>query len=67
MIPRHNATLWAERLLANRKRDSKKCRHLRAPGFKVIIVWECDVANEPQLEARLRRLLIRPDAWSCRR
>jgi DNA mismatch endonuclease (patch repair protein) len=58
MIPRHNATFWREKLAANRRRDSKKCRDLRALGFRVIIVWECDLNTETKLENRLRRLLI---------
>ena len=41
--PRKNASFWREKLAANRARDRKNSRLLRAAGWRVMRVWECRV------------------------
>lgn len=57
--PKSNKRYWNKKLDGNKERDRKNARALRRQGWKVIIVWECETANEAKLERRLRRLLPR--------
>ena len=55
--PRHNAAFWRRKLAANRTRDRRVNRTLRAAGWRVLRIWEHELAkrNERRLAARLRR------------
>jgi len=41
LTPRANAAFWRVKLAANRKRDRKVSRLLRARGWRVVRIWEC--------------------------
>lgn len=56
-VPKTNQAFWSEKVTANRKRDARKARALRALGFKVITVWQCETRAPDQLGRRLRRVL----------
>lgn len=56
-IPTNNRAFWAAKLAANRKRDAAKIRALRALGFRVLVIWECEVET---CEPRLARLAAAP-------
>jgi DNA mismatch endonuclease (patch repair protein) len=42
-VPKANNAFWIEKFVRNRLRDAKAIRALRAKGFKVVVVWECEV------------------------
>lgn len=52
-IPKRNRPFWVAKFLANRARDVKKIRQLRARGFKVILIWECETIDSCKLKGRL--------------
>jgi len=52
-IPTRNRDFWEGKLRANRARDDAKREALKSSGFKVLIVWECEL-EEAELIARLR-------------
>jgi DNA mismatch endonuclease Vsr len=52
-IPRNNEEFWRSKFEANRARDSRAVRELRHRGFKVMIVWECQLGS---CEDRLRKV-----------
>jgi len=54
---------WRAKLTANRARDRKVNRALRAAGWRVVRVWEHELACkvERRLLARLRRVLASQD------
>lgn len=54
-----NAAFWTAKLLANRRRDARKTAELRAAGWHVEVVWECEVADPIALRCLARRLLRR--------
>jgi DNA mismatch endonuclease, patch repair protein len=57
-VPKRNRAFWADKFDANRTRDARVTRQMKALGFVVITIWECQVAKAPGLvEARLRRRL----------
>lgn len=41
--PKNNRAFWAEKFTRNRSRDASAVRELRRRGFKVAIVWGCEV------------------------
>lgn len=51
--PQNNADFWRSKILANVERDHKKESELKALGWNVIVVWEC------QLKPRLREDTLR--------
>jgi DNA mismatch endonuclease (patch repair protein) len=44
-IPVNNHEWWADKMEANRRRDSETERLLRESGWQVIVVWEHDDMN----------------------
>ena len=42
--PKNRADWWAAKLKRNKERDAAVGRRLRALGWKVLRVWECDLA-----------------------
>jgi len=56
--PKTNAEFWDNKITRNRERDLRVNRLLRRIGWKVIRVWECDLAKTPEKDiARIARLL----------
>ena len=51
--PKHNAAFWREKLAGNRRRDALVTRTLRRAGWRVLRVWEHELARKH--EARLLR------------
>lgn len=54
--PKRNNEFWIEKFESNRRRDASKIRQLRAQGFRVLLVWECELGDELRLERRLSNL-----------
>lgn len=54
--PKRNNEFWIEKFESNRRRDASKIRQLRAQGFRVLLVWECELDDELRLERRLSNL-----------
>ena len=58
-LPVRNRAWWAAKLRRNRARDRRNLRDLRAAGWRVIVVWECELGvargTAIQRAARLER------------
>lgn len=53
--PKNNAAFWSQKLARNRLRDARAIKALRAMGFKVTVIWECDLADAgPRLSKILK-------------
>lgn len=57
--PTRNARFWSEKFAANVRRDRRATRALRADGFRVIQVWECQTTNAERLARRVQVWLSR--------
>lgn len=53
--PKNNAAFWKEKILGNVKRDQKNQEDLRNLGWRVLVVWECELKNESRMQT-LERL-----------
>lgn len=61
VTPKTNAEAWREKLEGNRARDRKVARVLRRKGWKVIRVWECELAkHEEACLLRIQRAVRKP-------
>ena len=56
--PRNNAAFWKKKLAGNQTRDTLVNRALRHAGWRVIRIWECDLAT---LKSKGQRLKSGPD------
>jgi DNA mismatch endonuclease, patch repair protein len=60
--PKSRVDFWQKKFGANLVRDAKAVTALSAMGWRVITVWECEVADMPGLRCRLRAALRRAEA-----
>jgi len=58
-IPKSRVEFWTQKLEGNRERDTRKLKELRAAGWRVLVIWECELKNSKTLARRLRRFLDR--------
>ncbi len=56
-VPATRPEYWAPKLKANRLRDRANRRRLRALGWSILVIWECQTRNRAPLEKRLSRFL----------
>jgi len=50
VIPKSNVDYWVPKLERNRQRDEKSNATLLAAGWRIIIVWECELKKQTQEE-----------------
>ena len=55
-MPKSNRAHWIPKLERNYDRDREVGTQLRAMGWKVIRIWECELKNEKIISRKLSRL-----------
>jgi DNA mismatch endonuclease (patch repair protein) len=55
--PQDNRGYWMPKLSRNVERDAKHIAELEASGWKVLVLWECEVGAAPALLRSLRGFL----------
>lgn len=53
--PKRNRAFWMAKFRRNRDRDLRRARELRAAGYLVLTVWECEAEDARRLAAIIRR------------
>lgn len=56
-IPKSRIQYWRPKLQGNQRRDRKNTRVLEALGWKVFVVWECEVKDLRRITRDLSRFL----------
>jgi DNA mismatch endonuclease (patch repair protein) len=56
-MPKTNVEFWVNKFLANVERDSRKEESLRAIGYNVQVIWECETQDAESLDRLVARLL----------
>ncbi|MEM1420647.1 MAG: very short patch repair endonuclease [Pseudomonadota bacterium] len=51
--PKTNTDYWRAKIARNQLRDRKVCAELRELGWRVLVLWECEIANAALLQQRL--------------
>ena len=58
-VPKSRAEFWAEKFRLNVERDYKNAERLRASGWHVIVVWECELKSpEKAVKQIIRKLSL---------
>jgi DNA mismatch endonuclease (patch repair protein) len=55
--PKENADYWAKKISRNKERDAKAQEALRSMGWGVLVIWECQLKDREDLNARLAKFL----------
>jgi DNA mismatch endonuclease (patch repair protein) len=64
--PRSNAAFWRAKRLANRTRDARVRAALRARGWTVIEIWECQLKDPEAVARKICAALREPAAINSR-
>lgn len=51
-LPKNNREFWKAKFNANRKRDKKKVEILEKNGWKVYVLWECEIKRDALAAAK---------------
>src|SRR6185437_2609878 len=62
-VPATNTTFWAEKRRSNVERDKRNRATLKADGWRVFEIWECQTRDEEIMLEKLSPLIrfLRPD------
>ena len=58
-MPGTRRSFWEEKLKGNVARDGRNGDALRSLGWRVLTVWECELADEGHVAQRLSRGLAK--------
>lgn len=58
--PKSRLEFWLKKFDENVKRDATQRAKLKAAGWKVRVVWECQTADREALRKRLARMFVVP-------
>lgn len=47
-LPKSNSAYWAKKFELNRERDGRKEAELKAAGWDVLTLWECEILRNPR-------------------
>jgi DNA mismatch endonuclease (patch repair protein) len=56
-VPKSRIEYWLPKLQRNGERDRKNLQTLKNLGWRVLVLWECEVTESKNLTARLKRFL----------
>lgn len=56
--PGSNRTYWAPKIEGNRERDARNVQTLKEQGWRVLIVWECEIESG-RADSAIREFLAR--------
>jgi DNA mismatch endonuclease (patch repair protein) len=56
-VPKSRVDYWRPKLQRNQQRDIENIHKLQDLGFRVLVLWECEIAKDGRLANKLRRFL----------
>lgn len=56
-LPKSRVAYWAEKLEGNRLRDRRNRENLREAGWRVLVVWECQLKDPDKVAIRVCKFL----------
>jgi DNA mismatch endonuclease (patch repair protein) len=51
--PKSNTSYWSEKLRGNKRRDKAKVARLKRAGYRVLVLWECDIRAGDRMQDAL--------------
>ncbi|WP_052394456.1 very short patch repair endonuclease [Oleiagrimonas soli] len=58
-LPKSRKDFWLAKLEGNRQRDTRHCRELRASGWEILVIWECETKLDHDLLAKRLDLFLK--------
>lgn len=58
-LPKSRTDYWLPKLARNKQRDKENCKQLQKLGWRVLVVWECEIEDTKRLSTTLRKFLGR--------
>lgn len=58
--PKSNITYWLPKIERNRQRDASHMTDFSSIGWKVLVVWECELQNPDGLAAKIQKFMLEP-------
>jgi DNA mismatch endonuclease (patch repair protein) len=55
--PKSRVDYWLSKIECNRQRDHKQQAILESLGWRVLVVWECELQNSGAVAARIKRFM----------
>ncbi|MBI9103763.1 MAG: DNA mismatch endonuclease Vsr [Spirochaetales bacterium] len=62
-IPKTNQEYWQKKLSRNVERDKENIRQLKSDGWKVIVIWECQIDKKTLPELLKREIDEAFNSW----
>lgn len=56
-LPKSRPEFWVPKLEGNKQRDEREIADLRAAGWRVLVIWECEIRDEVAVAIRVRDFL----------
>lgn len=56
-IPKSRLDYWLPKLARTKVRDRRNARRLRTLGWRVMVIWECQLQNKARVRSRIARFL----------
>jgi len=56
-LPETRKDFWEKKISDNLQRDARRYEELRRQGWKVIVVWQCEINNNQKRQRRLESLV----------
>lgn len=56
-VPKANQAYWQSKISHNTLRDAKSVAALQSQGWRVAIIWECELKDMGRVRTRLRKFL----------
>lgn len=57
--PKSKVKFWQAKFRNNVERDRRNLRFLRKDGWKVLVVWQCQLGNIEKTKKRIHEFLVR--------
>jgi DNA mismatch endonuclease, patch repair protein len=52
-LPKSNIAFWGPKVYATKKRDRKRLRQLRVLGWKILVIWQCQLKHPLAVRRRI--------------
>lgn len=56
-LPETNQEFWKEKIGKNVERDNRNIAELKARGWNVIVIWQCEIKSQKPQKERLDKLI----------
>lgn len=56
-MPKSNRAYWRKKIAGNQARDADNLARLRSEGWKIAVIWECELKDDKTVKKRIKKFL----------